>query len=197
MHFCYSTLDNMLPKVIEVRRHFFIKKCNIKNTFRKNLAELFVWWLFRFCQKAYFYTENFQLFGLLTMLFIFNLFAKAFDGILQSFLGWNLEHYLNNFVVFLPAVKAMPDKTQIESDNYACLMDILGIAREETKDLETTVAPVFGFKIDTILFARSLSRDKIHKRYELSATKLNKQNITLVKAVTLTGFQSFVPRWCA
>ena len=79
----------------------------------------------------------------------------------------------------------------MKNNNNARFTDILGILWHDTKDLEGTVVPVFDIKVDTNLFTTRLSRDKLHKACEFSASVLKKQRMTLFEAKTLTGFLSF------
>ncbi len=158
-----NTLDSLLQKVVEVGRHFIIIKYDIKNVICHIFMTLHIYWHLGFYWRVWFYIENCPFFELSTLSFIFNLFAEPFHWILQSFLGWNLEHYLVNFVTGFLAVKATLDRIWIKSINYACLIEIHGIPWQETKDLETTVMPILGIEIETNFFTLRFLRDKFHK----------------------------------
>ena len=135
--------------------------------------------------------ENCLPFGLLTLSFILNLFAIVFYWVLQSFLRLDLEHYLDNFVAFFPAVEATFDRIRIKSNNYACLIDILEIPQQEIKNLEGTLVPIFGIEVDTNLFTMRLTSDILYKVCELSVSASNKKSITVLEAETLIGLLSF------
>ena len=57
-----------------------------------------------------------------------------------------------------------------------------------TKDVEGTVVPVFGIKVDKNSFMTRFQCDKLHKAYKLAAVALNKQSMMLLETKTLTGF---------
>ncbi len=98
------TLDNVFQKGVAVGWYGVIIKLDIKDIFRNILIAMYVRWLLGFCWRTCFYTENWLPFGLSTLSFIFNLFTEAFDWVLQFFLSWDLEQYLGNCPIFLPAV---------------------------------------------------------------------------------------------
>ena len=93
----YNT-DNMLQKAAAVRRHCVIIKHYIKNNSGNISVTEYIGWFLGFRWRAYFYTENCLPFRFLTSSFIFHLFVEVFHWVLLSFLGWDLEYYLNNFV---------------------------------------------------------------------------------------------------
>ncbi len=122
----YNT-DNMPQKTAAVRRHCVIIKRYIKNNSGNISVTEYIGWFLGFCWRAYFYTENCLPFRLSTSSFIFHLFSEVFHWVLLSFLGWDLEHYLDNFFVPLPEVAATPDKIWIKSDDHAHFTEIIRI----------------------------------------------------------------------
>lgn len=122
---------------------------------------------------------------------IFNLCVKALYWVLQSFLSWDSEYYLHNFVAFLLAVRAMSNKIWLKSNNNARLTDIFGITCQEPKDLDRKVVFVFGIKVNTNLFAARISGDKLNEECELALARLNKWRIMFFEDKTLTGLLLF------
>lgn len=127
MHLHYTSLNKVPLKVVEAGRHYVIIKCNIKDDFVNTFMLPYFWGFFGFCWRTFFHTENFLSFRFSASIFIFNLFAEDFHRVFQSFLSWDFDHYLDNFVAFLPTIKTTSNKIQIESKNNACPTDILRI----------------------------------------------------------------------
>lgn len=85
----------------------------------------------------------------------------------------------------------MPDKICMESNNYAFHIDIQTISWQGTSNIERTAVSVFGIEVDIDFFTVYILLNKLHKICELEVAKLNKQNLTMPEAKTLTGFLSF------
>ncbi len=181
VHLHYMILDNMIQKVMAARRHFVIIKCNIKDNFCNIPLALHIQWLLGFYWRVCFYTKNRLSFGLSILFFIFNMFTEAFYWIFQSFLGWDLEYYLDNYVAFISVIKVIPDRIWIKSDNYARLTDIFRISWLEIKDLEEMVVSVFGIKVDTNLFTLRLLCNKLYKEGESAMATLIKWSMMLLE----------------
>lgn len=129
--------------------------------------------------------ESVLLYGKLSNFWALNIvfYPQFVCGLFGSpiLLNWDLEHYLDNFMVLLPSVKATPNRIQIQNDNYIHFTDILAIPLYGTKDLERTLIPVFDIKVDTNFFTVCLQCNKPHKAFELFDADLNKQSMTLLK----------------
>ncbi len=138
-----------------VGRQCVIIKRDIKTVFRNIPVPLNVRWLLGFCWRTCFYTENSLSFGLSISPFIFDLFAENFYWVLQSFIGWDLEHYLDNNMTFLPAIEATPKRIRMENNNYSRSTDNLRIFQHEKRDLEETIVLLFGIKLETVLWCRT------------------------------------------
>ncbi len=80
--------------------------------------------------------------------------------VIKSFIGWDYKQYLDKFVPFLPAVKAILETIWIDNNKYGCLTDIFWIPRKKTKDFEGTVVSIFGIEVDIKLFTTRLLLDK-------------------------------------
>ncbi len=116
---------------------------------------------------------------------------KAFYSVLQSFLGWNLDYYIGNFVALLPEVEATSNKIWIENNDSARFTDIVGIPQWITKDLEGKIVCAFNIEVDTNFLTSRMWFDKLHKVCEWEATVLIKLNIRSLEMQTWTGFLSF------
>lgn len=148
-------------------------------------------WLLGFVWKSRHYQETCLPFGLCTATFIFNLFAEAFHWILQSYLQWSVGHYQDDFIAMLPASEATPAKLLEYSRKYNQVTDVLGIPRQESKDQEGTIIPVFGIEINSNTFIASLPPDKIAEAISVTKAALSQRSLTLKEAQSLNGHLSF------
>lgn len=94
-------------------------------------------------------------------------------------------------MAFLPIVKVTPDSIRIDTNNYICLTDILGIFRYRTKNLEGIVVSIIGIEIDINLFTERLPRNNLNIECELLKAMLKKRRMMLLGAYTLTSCLSF------
>lgn len=182
MYLYYTTIDNMLKKFAKTGRYCIILKRDLKTNFTNILITPNIYWLLEFCWRACSNRRNCISFRLWKLLFILILFAEALHLILWSFSGLNLEHYLNNFVILLPAIEVTLDKIWMKSNNYATFIDIFTIPQYESKDLERMVVLIFGIRVDTNVFTVCLPRNKFYKAYKETTTGLNKRSMILFEA---------------
>lgn len=94
-------------------------------------------------------------------------------------------------MALLLAVKVTPDEIWNESNNYTFFIDILEIPRQKPKDLEQSVIPVLGIKVNTNIFTFRILRNKLHEECHLVIAELNKQSRTFLKIKLLTEFLCF------
>ncbi len=165
VQFRYTTLNNLVRKVVAAERPSVIIKRDIKDAICNIFVVPNVWWLLRFYWGACLYTENYLFFKLRPSSFIFNLIADAFYWFLQSFLSRDLGHHLDNFVTLQPKAEVTPGRIRIERNNYARLKNILGIPQKDTIDLEGTLVLVLGM-VYTRFFMARLPRYKLQKASE-------------------------------
>lgn len=187
----YTSLQQVFKQIIAAGRFCVLIKRDVKDAFCNILIAPPMQWLLGFLWREKYYQETCLPFGLSTAPFIFNLFAEAFHWILESYLGWTVDHYLDNFIAILPAQQATPAKLSEYNTQYVTLTDVLGIPRQESKDKTGTVVSVFGIQIDTNSFIASLPSDKITKAIEVTARALHQQSLLLKDAQKLTGYLSF------
>ena len=188
----YATLENILTRIRRAGRGATIIKKDIKDAFRNISVAPHQQWLLGFQWENSFYQETCLSFGLSTSPYIFNLFAEGFHWILTSYLDWQeLEHYLDDFILIIPAISATAEKLIQHNTGYKLLTDCLGIPRQDAKDCMGTVVSVFGIEIDTNLFVARVPADKQQKARDATGNALSKESLTLHEAQSLTGFLSF------
>ena len=86
------------------------------------------WWLLSFFWDNTYWIDRFLLFGLRTMPYIFDLFAKALCWMLLI-AGWLVLYYLDDFIAFLrPDIDPVPYE-----DYFNFLYKTLGISNNEKK----------------------------------------------------------------
>lgn len=139
-----------------------------------------------------FYQETCLSFGLSTSPYVFNLFGEGFHWILSTYLDWQeLEHYLDDFILIIPAISATTVKLDQYNSGYKLLTGCLGIPPQDAKDCMGTIVSVFGIEIDTNLFVARVPADKQQKAKDATGDALSKESLTLHEAQSLTGFLSF------
>jgi hypothetical protein len=186
----YTSLYKVTNHVIAAGKHCIIMKRDIKDAFRNIPVAYQDRWLLGFCWKDVFYTENCLPFGLATAPFIFNLFAEGFHWMLESFLGWDAsEHFLDDFIRVITQ-RGTLEVSKIVAD-YIVLTDILGIPRNDSKDMIGTKVTVLGIEIDTDEFVIRLPKEKLQQAIIRTATALSRATTTLFDIQSLTGFLSF------
>ena len=89
--------------VVIAGRDCIIIKKDIKDAFRNIPVSTINQWLLGFYWQGQYYKELCLPFGLQTAPFLFNMFAKAFHWILQSYLLIpHLQHFLDDFIFMVP-----------------------------------------------------------------------------------------------
>jgi hypothetical protein len=143
-----------------------------------------------FSWEGKYYVERVFSFGLRTAPITFNLFAEAWEWIIQSYLRWQLvSHFLDDTMAafsttqknFLPQMK----------EDFSLLCKILGILENDEKDEEGTLIKLLGRLVDSTSFTVSIPQDKVQQVIALTANALNKKSITLHKAQSLVGLVTF------
>lgn len=130
------------------------------------------------------------LFSFLTASVIFNLFSKGLHWILISYLGWVLVHYLNNFIVVFIATKVI-NETKHARITYNQVVNLLGISRNDLKDIESILIIVFEIEIDTKNFIARILNNKLEKAGRAISKVLIKQLVTFFNIQLLVEFLSF------
>jgi len=187
----YTTIDNVLHHVREVGRGCILVKRDIKDAFRNIPVAVNLRRLLAFEWQGHFYTESCLPFGLRTAPILFNLFAEGLHWVLQSQIPTTrMEHYLDDFIFVLPSSPSILLSTSLLYDE---ITDILGVPRNESKNVEGTTAEILGIEIDTIRMEARLSARKQAQAIEEIQLVLQHQSTTLETARRLAGRLS----WCS
>jgi hypothetical protein len=88
---------------------------------------------------------------------------EAFHWILESWLGWNLLLYLDDFIRFIPQIHATPEFLHTSNASFCLLAYALGIPINQSKKTSATTAIMLGIEIDTIRMEARLSHQKLQK----------------------------------
>ncbi len=187
----YTRFQEVLQLVIQAGRDSIILKRDVNDAFRKiPMAPYYQWLLgFRWCRK--FYKETCLSFGLATTLFIFNLFTEALHWIIVSFLRCVICHYLHDFIAIFKAKEASMKRIKAEAKAYIWLIDLLSMARNESKDRESIAIDVFGIEVDTSKFTARLPKEKLEKAKNTSSKILEQKSVRLIDIQLLVKFLSF------
>lgn len=188
----YVTFQTILASIVTAGRGSIIMKRDIEAAFRNVPLAPHVQWLLGFSWEGRYYKEACLPFGLSTAPFIFNLFAEALHWIIQSFLHWPfLHHFLDDFINIIPERLATPAYIQRTSDEYIRLTEILGIPRNDKKDMVGTVVPILGIEVDTTKFEARLPQDKLRRAIALTQEAMQGRSMSLATAQKLAGYLSF------
>ena len=130
----YSSLQNVFQQIVNAGRHAVLIKRDIKDAFRNTPIAPHIRWLLGFQWAGVHYEETWLPFGLSTAPFIFNLFVEAFHWILESYLHFPIEHYLDDFIATIPANQANPDTLARYDSDYETVTDSFASNRTHDQD---------------------------------------------------------------
>lgn len=185
----YANIYQIYDAVLAKGRGAIIVKKDIKDAFRIIPVAPHQRWLLGFQWENRYYQEEVLSFGLRTAPFLFNLVAEAFHWILEAWLGWELFHYLDDFI------RVVPDgyKHQLRTDDshFHQLTHFLGIPENSDKEVQGTTVTVLGIEIDTIALEARLPPEKLAKARLLTSKALQAGQMTRNQAEQLAGFLSF------
>jgi Reverse transcriptase (RNA-dependent DNA polymerase) len=191
--FDYSSLTEIYAIVVQAGRGCMIIKKDIRDAFRNIPISPRWWWLLGFFWDGQYFTETCLPFGLRTAPIIFNLFAEAFHWILESWLGWVVAHYLDDFIRVLEASRASKEALAQAEEDYHLFTTYLGIPEASDKDVCGTQAVVLGVLIDTVAFEARLDPDKLDKARCCALNAVTKGSLTLREVESLAGYLN----WCS
>lgn len=188
----YIKFQEILDLILSVGQGCIIIKGDIKDAFRNIPVASRYHGLLGFCWKGLFYKETCLPFGLATASILFNLFGEAFHWILESYFQWTVGHYLDDFVSVFPSTTTT-EQIEQQSSAYNWLTDILGIPRNESKNLEGSIIPILGIEVDTNSFTASLPQEKLDQA-KVRTTKILtdlSDSVAFFDIQSLVGFLSF------
>ena len=171
----YVSFENVLGMVRRAGKGCLILRRDMKDAFRIIPVAPHQRWLLAFEWAGKYYTECVLPFGLSTAPFIFNLFAEAWHWILQSYLGWELlEHYLDDNMAAIKAIKATPELLIRTAHEYKLLCAIVGIIRNDEKDACGTEVVLLGRLVNSVTQTISVPQDKLNRVILLTQKPFNK-----------------------
>ena len=131
-------------------------------------------------------------FNFITAFFIFNLFAKNFHWILQSWLHWELlDHYLDVFLLIISVSSCLETTVQAAVRDYVNIINLLDISWNNAKNKCRIIISVLNYEIDTSMFILHSSCDKLRKACSATAQILIKDSMSLHEADSLADFLEF------
>jgi hypothetical protein len=189
----YISIRNIFTEILATGRSCVIIKKDIKDAFRNIPIAPPIQWILGFSWNREYYKEACLPFGLATAPFLFNLFAEGFHWILESWLQWNVFHYLDDFIRIIHKDVATSEMLAQSEQDYHRLTALLGIPENNSKDVTGTIVTVLGIEIDTNMLVARLPTDKLAKARDLTSHALRKASLSLVELQSLAGFLA----WCA
>ena len=98
----YETLNDAIKPIAKAGRGAVMMKWDLKSAFRHIPVSQRDHWLLIFEWDGKYYIDMFLPFGLRMAPRIFNLFSEALHWIFETLYGWNLSHYLDDFLAVFP-----------------------------------------------------------------------------------------------
>jgi hypothetical protein len=187
----YTTFDQALQLVAEAGVGSTLVKRDLADAFRHIPVSPQDWWLLGFRWDDTWWYDKFLPFGLRTSPFIFDLFSRGLNWILQHEFGWTaVLHYLDDFLAVLAPHL---DAAQYAED-FDRLCDDLGFTVKHKKSYSGTCTDFLGLEIDTAAMEARLPSEKHAKALLLVRTYLRRRSITLLELQSLIGFLSFAAK---
>jgi hypothetical protein len=187
----YATFDQALQLVAEAGVGSILVKRDLADAFRHIPVSPQDWWLLGFRWDDTWWYNKFLPFGLRTSPFIFDLFSRGLNWILQHELGWTaVLHYLDDFLAVLAPHL---DAAQYAED-FDHLCDDLGFTVKHKKSYSGTCTDFLGLEIDTAAMEARLPSEKHAKALLLVRTYFRRRSITLLELQSLIGFLSFAAK---
>lgn len=167
-------------------------KRNIKDAFRNIPVAHHMQWLLGFEWKKHYYQETCLPFGLCTAPFIFNVFAEAFHWMLESFIGWCVEHYLDDFIATLSAARGTPERLRKEESGLPSTYGFAWNPRARSTRWDRNCNSDFWDRgWFQLVYWQTSSWQNKKKAMTATAYALRQNLLSLKKAQELTGFLSF------
>jgi hypothetical protein len=185
----YVQFDDITNMILRAGKGCFLFKKDVKDAFRIIPIAPADRWLLGFMWNGVYYKENCLPFGLATAPILFNLFAEALHWILESFLLLQfLLHYLDDFIAALPKYEATAQRIQSFHDEYKHMTDILGVPRNDEKDVQGTCIIILGYEFDSVAQTARLPTEKLAKARQLATDASCKRSLTLNEVQVLAGY---------
>src|SRR5438552_2460742 len=125
-------------------------------------------------------------FGLRTAPRIFNLFSEALHWVFENLLGWNLTHYLDDFLFVFP-----PDTDiQAVSDQYNRILTAMGFISAPEKDMNGHIVTHLGFEFDSLKMQVRLPSNKKQRALQAVRALLDTKTVSPAFLDEALGFLS-------
>ena len=98
----YETLADAMRLIAKAGRGAIMMKRDLKSAFRHIPISPHDYWLMVFEWNGKYYVDMFLPFGLRTAPRIFNYFSEALHWVLETQHGWDVTHYLDDFLIVFP-----------------------------------------------------------------------------------------------
>ena len=185
----YTNIDEAIELVIKIGRGAILIKKDLADAFRHILVAESDWWLLGFAWEGVYFVERFLSFGLRTLPYLFDLFAKGLNWILLK-AEWEALHYLDNFL------SVVEDNAQADRYEkcFSALCQKLGFNINKSKTIRGTRAKFLGIEIDTLAMEARLPVDKLTKAKAWVETVLQQTQISRDEQHSLLGFLSFAAK---
>ena len=159
----YVTFDEIIAVLIFQGRDAVMFKENFANAFKHIFVTLLNRWLFDFQWMRVHYIELYLLFDLRTVLFLFDLFAKALHWILVINGFRIVLHYLDDFLIIL---KSLIDSKSFKKI-WRQICEDLDLETNEKKEKSDTKLEFLGIELDSEVMKIKLLSVKLARTREV------------------------------
>lgn len=186
----YTSLDNILEKISELKAPVKLSKMDVKSAFRLLIISPADFDLLGIQFEGEFYINKCLPFGCSIACNLFEKFATFLQWVVEIRTGLSsLDHYLDDFI-FMGGADTNNCMTLMSTFKEVC--SELGVPVAENKTMgPTTVLPFLGFIIDTELMMILIPPDKLAKLKSQLIPMLSRKKVTLKELESVTGLMSF------
>ena len=149
------------------------------------------YWLLGFSWNNKHRIDRFLPFGLRTLPFLFDLFAKGLHFIIEASLdihqSLTVIHYLDDFF----AAGIPGTDPSIYESRFSSVFSTLGIRIKDSKSITGTITDFNGIEFDTLAMEARLPQQKLTKARDLVTEIAGRRSIALYELQSLTGYLAF------
>ena len=182
----YETLEDAIRLVAQAGRGAVMMKRDLKSAFRHVPVSASDHWLLIFEWQGRYYVDMFLPFGLRTAPRIFNLFSEALHWVFETLYGWNLTHYLDDFLFIFPPGTDTSNQSNIFNQTIATM----GLSKAPEKDSDGHVVTHLGFEFDSINMEVRLPLNKKLRALRAVEHIANASSISVASLEEVLGFLS-------
>ena len=182
----YETLDDAINLIAKAGRGAVMMKRDLKSAFRHIPVSQCDHWLLIFEWDGKFFVDMFLPFGLRTAPRIFNLFSEALHWAFETLYGWDLTHYLDDFLFVFPPGSDIERKSAIFDE----VLSQVGLTKAPEKDATGTVVTHLGFELDSQNMEVRLPRNKKLRALKAVYTIATASSVSFAVLEEALGFLS-------